>query len=106
MQSELLLQLSVVRGVQLPRTELTSKIDAYVKVKAGSFTGKTKTKVPSLTIACPLLLLSQVDSVFCRTMHIVQKDNICCGVFICPCGPRAESSITFRLSSTSYCCTP
>lgn len=49
MQSELLLQFSVLRGLQLPKTELTSKIDAYVKVKAGAFSAKTKTKVQSLT---------------------------------------------------------
>jgi hypothetical protein len=45
MQPELLLQFTVVRGLQLPKTELTSKIDAYVKVKAGAFSSKTKTKV-------------------------------------------------------------
>jgi hypothetical protein len=46
MQPELLVHFSVIRGLQLPKTELTSKIDAYVKVKAGAFSAKTKTKVP------------------------------------------------------------
>uniref|UniRef100_A0A383WDE8 C2 domain-containing protein n=1 Tax=Tetradesmus obliquus TaxID=3088 RepID=A0A383WDE8_TETOB len=44
MQPELLLQFSVIRGLQLPKTELTSKIDAYVKVKAGTFSAKTRTR--------------------------------------------------------------
>lgn len=44
MQPELLLQFSVIRGLQLPKTELTSKIDAYVRVKAGTFSAKTRTR--------------------------------------------------------------
>lgn len=46
MQPEVLLQLNVIRGLDLPKTELTSKIDAYVKVKAGTFAARTKAKVP------------------------------------------------------------
>lgn len=33
MQRECLLQLSVLRGIKLPSTDLLSKTDAYVKVK-------------------------------------------------------------------------
>eukprot|EP00879_Flechtneria_rotunda_P002735 GHRR01002942.1.p1 GENE.GHRR01002942.1~~GHRR01002942.1.p1 ORF type:complete len:411 (+),score=107.49 GHRR01002942.1:318-1550(+) len=43
MQHEVLLQFTVIRGIDLPKTELTSKIDAYVKVQCGSFAGKTNT---------------------------------------------------------------
>ena len=44
---EVLLQFTVIRGIDLPKTELTSKIDAYVKVKCASFSAKTDTRVSS-----------------------------------------------------------
>eukprot|EP00878_Enallax_costatus_P009989 GHUV01010427.1.p1 GENE.GHUV01010427.1~~GHUV01010427.1.p1 ORF type:complete len:410 (+),score=104.60 GHUV01010427.1:469-1698(+) len=44
MQQEVLLQFTVIRGIDLPKTELTSKIDAYIKVKCASFSAKTSTR--------------------------------------------------------------
>jgi Ca2+-dependent lipid-binding protein len=41
--NEYQLSLTVLRGISLPKVDLLSKIDPYVKVHCGAFTGKTKT---------------------------------------------------------------
>ena len=41
--NEYQVSLTLLRGLDLPKVDLLSKIDAYVKVRCGGFSGKTKT---------------------------------------------------------------
>lgn len=64
--------MNVIRGINLPRTELTSKIDAYVKVKSSTFTGKTKAKVRAHALRFGRSSYSYLVAPDCASVHIAE----------------------------------